>query len=455
MFDKQTTWKERISYGLSDTASNFVFAMISTYLIYFYTDVFGISAGVVGTLFLVTRCIDAFDGPIFGVLIDRTNTRWGKARPYFLWLAVPLSIVFVLTFTTPDLSDTGKIIYAYITYMALSILYSAINVPVTAILPSLSSSPKERTVIVTVRMIFAAVGSAIISICVLPLVDLIGQGDKQKGFFWTVVMLAVIASLLFLIAFKNVREKVKPVSADGKVSMKDLVVVMKNNKPWIILVIFAFLYFLVFTIKMQSTVYYLTYNFNRPDLAAGVLGVSTLSIVATIFIPALTNFFSKKMTMMVGLVVFALGQLIVWLSSLNDSVVLLFVGAIVGVLGLGLIQPIMFAMSADTVDYGEWKTGIRAQGFLSSAPAMGVKIGMGVGGALSGWLLAAGGYVPNQMQTKSALMAIEWSYIWVPIIGIAIAIFVMLFYNLDKTSDQMTKDLETRKAEAGGANIEL
>ncbi|EFR98459.1 xylose transporter, partial [Listeria ivanovii FSL F6-596] len=142
----------------------------------------------------------------------------------------------------------------------------------------------------------------------------------------------------------------------------------------------------------------------------------------------------------------AFGQLIVWFSSLNDSVVLLFIGAIVGVLGLGLIQPILFAMSADTVDYGEWKTGIRAQGLLSSAPAMGVKIGMGVGGALSGWLLAAGGYVPNQVQSKSALMAIEWSYIWVPIIGIALAIFVMLFYDLDKTSDEMTSDLEARKA---------
>ncbi|AQY49684.1 sugar (glycoside-Pentoside-Hexuronide) transporter [Listeria weihenstephanensis FSL R9-0317] len=445
MFDKQTSWKERISYGLSDTASNFVFAMISTYLIYFYTDVFGIGAATVGTLFLVTRCIDAFDGPVFGILIDRTNTRWGKSRPYFLWLAIPLAVVFVMTFTTPDLSLTGKTVYAYITYMTLSIMYSAINVPVTAILPSLSSSPKERTVIVTVRMIFAALGSAVVSICVLPMVDLLGQGDKQKGFFWTVVILAVFAVIFFFIAFKNVREKVEPISDKEKIEFKDLLLVMRKNRPWVVMVIFAFIYFLVFTIKMQSTMYYMTYNFGRPDLAAGILGVSTLSIVATICIPKLTSIFTKRTTMLVGLAIFGLGQLIVWISSGNDSVSLLFIGAIVGVLGLGLIQPVLFTMAADTVDYGEWKTGIRAQGFLSSAPTMGVKIGMGVGGAISGWLLSAGGYVPNQTQSASALMAIEWSYIWVPIIGVILAAGVMMFYNLDKTSDTMTRELEARK----------
>lgn len=143
MTENQVGWKERISYGLSDTACNLVFQVIGTYLMFFYTDVFGLSLAAVGTLFLVARIIDALDAPIFGVLIDRTSTKWGKSRPYFLWLAVPFGIMATLTFFTPNLSDSGKSIYAYITYISVGIIYSGVNVPITSILPSLSSNPQE------------------------------------------------------------------------------------------------------------------------------------------------------------------------------------------------------------------------------------------------------------------------------------------------------------------------
>ena len=178
----QVSWKGRISYGLGDTASNLVFQMITMYLMFFYTDVYGLNVAAVGTLFLVARIIDAFDSPIIGVLIDRTNTKWGKSRPYFLWLAVPFAVVAVMTFMTPDFGDTGKLVYAYVTYITLGILYTAINLPLTSLLPSMTSNSQERTVVNSVRMIFGQLGGLVVSIGALPLVAALGKGNQQQGF---------------------------------------------------------------------------------------------------------------------------------------------------------------------------------------------------------------------------------------------------------------------------------
>lgn len=216
----QVSWKERISYGLGDTASNLVFQMITMYLMFFYTDVYGLNVAAVGTLFLVARIIDAFDSPIFGVLIDRTNTRWGKSRPYFLWLALPFAIVAVLTFMTPDIGDTGKIVYAYITYIALGILYAGINLPLTSLLPSMTSNSQERTAVNSVRMIFGQLGGLIVSIGTLPLVAAFGQGDQQQGFLWTMVLFASVAVVLFFITFANTRERVQTANGSQVVPFK-------------------------------------------------------------------------------------------------------------------------------------------------------------------------------------------------------------------------------------------
>lgn len=427
----QTSPAERLSYGLSDLASNLIFAMFGSWIFYFYTDVAGLDAAAIGTLFLIARCIDAFDGPVFGLMIDHTRSRYGKCRPWFLWLALPVAAIFFLTFLTPQFSDTSKFIYACVTYLLLSIGYSAINVPVTAILPSLTSDPQERTILVTIRMVCAAAGTAIISLTVLPTVNYLGEGDQARGFMWLALILSLLILSLFLITFKNLRERVIPINKEEKLDAKTLLFVVRNNRPWIVLVLFVFFYFMIFMIKMQSTVYYMTYNFGRQDLTSAVLGCSSLSIIATLFIPLLTGKFSKKGLMIAGLLIFAAGQLLMWLACNAQLIPVLFTGAITGGLGMGIIQPILFTMVADTVDYSERKTGIRAQGFLSSAPTMGVKTGMGLGGALSGWLLAAGGYVAGATQTSRALDAITLSFIWLPIGGALLAAIIMTFYNPD------------------------
>lgn len=443
---KQTTWKERISYGFSDTASNLVYSMITTYLMFFYTDVFGLSVASVGTLFLVARILDAIDGPIFGILIDRTSTKWGKVRPYFLWFALPFGILAILAFTTPNFSDSGKLIYAYITYILLGICYSAINIPITAILPSLTSDPKERNILVSTRMVLATVGSTIVSIGTLPLVQVFGNGNQQKGFMLTMTLFAVIGIILFLVTFFNVREKVGNTGSDQVVPFKLALKTLKGNTPWFILFFVSFFTFISSIMKSSTTVYYLTYNLNRPDLIGIILALASLNIIAYFLMPLVANKMGKRNVMIYGLILTIIGQFILYFAASTLSVSILIIGTIIGSIGGGFAMGVSFAMNADTVDYGEWKSGIRAQGFLSATPAIGVKAGMGIGGALSAWILTVGKYVPNQEQIPSALRAIEINFIWAPTILSFISILLLLFYKLDKQEKQMISELNERRS---------
>ncbi|MBP2071076.1 glycoside-pentoside-hexuronide (GPH):cation symporter [Thermoanaerobacterium butyriciformans] len=441
----ETTWKERISYGLSDTASNLVYQMITTYLMFFYTDVFGISAAAVGTLFLVARIIDAFDGPFFGILIDHTNTKWGKCRPYFLWLSIPYGVLAILAFTTPSFNASGKLVYAYVTYILLGIIYSGINIPITSILPSLTDNLEERNILVSTRMILATVGATIVSVGTLPLVKVFGNGNQQKGFMMTMTLFAVLAVILFLVTFFNTREKVNE-AKEQSITLKEELKALKGNTPWFILFFVAFINFIAFIMKAQTTVYYLTYNLKMPNLISVALGLGSLNVVSLLIMPFLAKKIGKRNVMITGFTLSILAQFILYLSSLTSSAFIFLIGTVIAAFGNGFVMGAMFSMTADTVDYGEWKSGVRAQGLLSATPAFGVKAGMGIGGALAGWILSIGKYVPDHTQTVSALKAIEINFIWLPLIGFAIGAILLLFYNLDKQQEQMTKELNERRA---------
>ncbi|MET1249995.1 glycoside-pentoside-hexuronide (GPH):cation symporter [Sporolactobacillus sp. STCC-11] len=432
-------WKERISYGLSDTASNLVFGLITTYLMYFYTDVYGLSVATVGTLFLVARVIDAFDGPFFGILIDRTNTKWGKSRPYFLWLAVPFSVLAVLTFTTPDLSPTGKVIYAYVTYILIGILYSGINIPITSILPSLTSNSQERTVLGSVRSICGNVGSLVVSVAALPIVSVLGGGNDKKGFFLTMMIFAGIALVMFLITFKNTRERVQ--SSKGIVRFKDGIKAIKGNVPWFVMIIINLIYFLAFTIRQQTTVYYFNYNLNRSDLVPIVMSLSFVSMISIFFIPTIAKYIGKRNTMALGLGLGIFGQMITGIGAHASNITAVITGTIVVQLGFGFIFGLMSVMLADTVDYGEWRSGVRAQGLLTSASSFAAKFGMGIGGAVSALIMSHAGYTPGTVQSSAALTAIEFNFVWLPAFGFAIAALALCFHHVDKHETQIICEL--------------
>ncbi|MEC0090553.1 glycoside-pentoside-hexuronide (GPH):cation symporter [Paenibacillus macquariensis] len=447
----QVPWKERISYGLGDTASNLIFQTVTMYLMFYYTDVFGLNIAAVGTLFLVARIIDAFDGPIFGVLIDRTTSKWGKSRPWFLWLSFPFAIIAILAFLSPDFGDTGKLAYAYLTYILLNVLYAGINVPLSSILPSLSSDSQERTVVASIRMILAQVGALFVSIATLPLVEALGNGDQKKGFMLTMMIYAVVALVLFLITFKNVRERVQ-VNGNRPVPFKEGIKAIKGNTPWWILLATGLFVFIGVTAKGPATIYFFKYNLGREDLIPLVNGLGIIMLLAIVFVPFLSKKLGKRNTMLTGMVIGMVGQLITYLGAQMMSIPTVLTGVIIGNFGGGIAFGLMFAMIADTIDYGEWKSGVRAPGLLSAASTVGAKFGMGLGGAIAAWVLSIGNYVPNQKQGPSALLAIEFNFIWLTLISNAIVLVLLMFYKLDRVEHQMNNDLTTRR---GGSEIHM
>ena len=279
--------KEKVGYGLGDAASSMFWKLFGMYLLFFYTDVFGIEAGIVGTMFLITRLWDSLFDPVVGVISDRTKTKWGKFRPYLLWGAIPFGILGVLTFTTPNFSPTGKIVYAYITYSLMMMTYSLINVPYASLLGVMSSDPKERTLLSSYRMIFAFLGSILALILIEPLVSLFGDGGENLATGWSlaIVVFAVIAVLFFTCTFSWTKERVKAIK-DDKNLLRDDIKDLFNNKPWWILLGAGIATLIFNSIRDGAAVYYFKYYAIVPEtFNLGFIG-SALSLT-TIYLVSL------------------------------------------------------------------------------------------------------------------------------------------------------------------------
>ncbi|MCM3117682.1 MFS transporter [Neobacillus sp. MER 74] len=438
---------EKVSYGLGDTASNLLFTVVTTYLTFYFTDVYGIKAAAVGTLLLIARIVDMLDSPIFGILIDKTNTKWGKSRPWILWSCIPFSIVVILLFMGPDLSDSGKLAYAYIFYIAANVLYTAVNNPLTTMLPSLTLDIQERTVANSFRMFGGQFGALLVNLTLLPLVAYFGGGDQQKGFFYTMTLFGVIGLIMFFITFLNTKERVQDINGTKSLALKDSIKAIKGNQPWIAGVLLGVVFFILYVMKLSSGIYYITYNLGKPGLVSLVNTLGTLTLVGIIAVPFLSKKFSKKKLIIIGMLINIIGQLIIYFGG--QSTAILLTGVIVGAIGFGLPIGLLFALIADTVDYGEWKSGVRAQGLLAStASGIAIKLGSGLGGAIPAWLLAAGGYVANKPQTQSSLHMISLNFIWLPIILSILSILILAFlYKWEKPYNEIIAELEVRRAQ--------
>jgi glycoside/pentoside/hexuronide:cation symporter, GPH family len=450
MEKNQVPWLERISYGLSDTGFNLMFTMMSTYLLYFYTDVFGVSAAVVAPVFLVGRILDALTDPLEGILMDRVNTRWGKIRPFWLWFSLPWGILATLVFTSPHFSATGKVVYIYITYLLFNAVLSLVSLPISAILPSLTSSAHERTVVNVIRMIFNTFGNLLVMLLTLPLVSALGKSNVNQGYLLTAILFSSIAVLLFLNAWARTRERVKPVSEKpapvGK-ALKSL-----NQLPWYLMMALAIIFNLCATIKNQSTIYYMQYNVGRPELTSAMLTLPNLFLIVTlVFSPAISKKMGKRNASLLGMGISILGCLLVVVADKN--VPLLFAGSIVTALGFGLPFGISGAMFADTVDYVEWKTGVRSTGLIYSASSIGIKMGQGLGGAIGAVVLALGHYVPNVVQSASSLAAIRFDYAWAALIAVVIMTVILFFYPVDKLYPTILEDLKARRESASQSEV--
>lgn len=441
-------WGERFSYSLSDFACNLSFQMVGTYLMIFYTDTFGISAAAVGTLFLVARIIDAFDGPFWGIMIDHTHTRWGKSRPYWLWFSIPFAVFCVLVFTTPNLSLTGKLVWAYITYIGVDVTYSAVNIPITSILPSLTSNPQERVTLSTIRQFMGTAGNTIITGVTLGAVALLGGGSttSKRGWFLWALIIGILVVIIFAIVFKNTKERVQTKSSRKSIPIKTSLKALKRNWPWAIIIFINFIYWLGMQSRSQVTVYFFKYNMHNTQLASLVLSLQLVSLVAVVLTPMTSKAIGKRNTMLGGMILAVIGQLLLSVGATHLSVGMIIFATLVGYMGTGFVSGLIAVMLADAVDYGEWKNGVRAEGIVTSFSSFSAKLGMGIGGAITGWILSATGYVANHTQDATALHGIEMNYIWVPLIGFGLSAVSLAFYKVDKVEKQMLNDLAIKHA---------
>jgi len=337
---QKISWKEKISYGLGDMASAFTFSAISLYLMYFYTDVAGIAPVLLAQFFLLMRIWDGINDPLMGLIVDRTKSKWGKSRPYFLWMAVPYGIIAVLLFMSPNMTMTGKIIWVYATYIVYDIIYTAINLPLACILPSMTDDRNERTNLNAVRMFLGRTGSMIITVAMLPLVTLFGKGNEAVGFRTTMIGFGFLGTVMFLITFANTRERIHAVQE--KVKIKDEFGAITKNKPWWILLVVNFVLWISISIQQSTLLYYFKYVLNAPQLATPFMAVGFISTLLGISIaPHFTKKMGKRNAFMVGNAVSVVGLLIMLVAGIN-SIPLLLIGAIFSYSGSGFGTPLIY-----------------------------------------------------------------------------------------------------------------
>jgi GPH family glycoside/pentoside/hexuronide:cation symporter len=442
---EKISFKEKVGYGLGDTASNLYFQMFVNFLLFFYTDIFGIPAAAAGTMLMVSRFWDAANDPIMGVIADRTNSKWGKFRPYLVWTSVPLAVVGVLTFITPNFSVGGKIVYAYITFTLVMMAYTAINIPYSALMGVISPSSEERTSVSTFRFVLAFVGAFIVQGLTLPLVNLFGDGNQAVGFPITMAIFGVLACILFYITFATTRERVI-VPATQQSSLKQDIKNLLKNRPWMYLLIMGIFTLGYIIIRSGTILYYFKYYLGNEVLASLFMVLGTIAVIAGV---ASTQFFAKKFgKKKLYIAVMGLSTLLTMLFYFipAEQLVLIFVVHILISLVMAPQAPLLWAMYADTADYSEWKNERRATGLIFSAATFAQKFGIAIGGGMAGWLLAFFGFVANTQQTPDTLNGIRLMMSFIPAIGSLIATIAAFFYELDDdTMKNIELELQTRK----------
>ena len=408
---------EKIGYGLGDAACSMLWKLFSVYLMFFYTDICGLDAWVVGLLFLVTRVWDSLLDPFVGLVCDRTRSRWGTFRPWLLWGALPFGLLGVLTFSMPDCSEGGRVAYAAVTYSAMMVVYSLVNVPYASLLGVISSDAQERTTLASFRMAFAAGGSILAVLLIEPLARLFGgEAGHPGGWTASVAVICALVVALLLATFLSTRERVRPVRSERHsvaVSLRDLM----HNRPWLILAAAAICLQLFNAFRESGTVYYFKYCIGEGDSSVVLGGVALtgsalfvavgqlFNIVGIIFTPALAARFGRRRALAGVLLVTALLSLGFRLAEGAGLAALLAAQALIS-LAVGGVLPLLWAMSADVADYAERCTGRRDTGLNFSSYSMAQKIGWSVGSAATAWILSLAGFEANAVQSEATLSVI-------------------------------------------------
>ena len=443
---------EKVSYGLGDTASNLFYQTFTMFLLYFYTDVFGISAAAAGTMFLVVRLLDTFYDPLVGLMADRTKSKYGKFRPWILYSVVPFGVLGFLTFVTPEIATSAKLVYAYITYTSMMFIYSTINVPYGALMAVMTSNSLERTTISAFRSVSAFMGGIIVQAFTLKLVHYFGllkantdgSANEQFGFSAAMGIYSVLAVIMFLATFFMCKERVKPISDVRNPLKKDLKDLF-TNVPWLILTLVGIMTCLYVAVRNGSIIYYFKYYVNNAgtaDLFGFKIGADALvstfmvvgtacSIIGTILLKPMAALIGKKSVYIVSM---SLGTVlsIAYYFLGKDQISLMFLFQALSNFAVGPAMAMMWSMYADTADYSELKTGRRATGLIYSSANFAQKFGWSIGGAIGGYLLAYFGFVANTVPSAETEQGVRVLFGLMPAIWSVIAVVALFFYQLDE-----------------------
>lgn len=469
--------KEKIGYSLGDLAANLVFQTLMTYLAYFYTDIYGLDTADAGAIILIVGLIAAFGfNPIIGALADRTNSKWGKFRPWILFTSIPLGVVALLAFTTPDFSYKGKVIYAIVTYTLLLLLYAANNLPYSALSGVITSDMSERNSMSSYRFVAVMFAQFFVQVFMLPIIETAGGGDKAAGIEIVMTYLAIIGTVMLIITFLTTQERVVPTLEQKSTLAEDLSDLTKN-KPWIIMLLLTILIFITLAMKGGSYVYYFKNYVDSASLAQFIqplinildgvgmnffgedpnsagfglfnAGGIIFMIIGIGFSKRLADKYGKRDVFGIALFISTLFVLSFYLFS-PTSIGLIFGSQILHGLFYGITIPILWAMIADVADYSEWKNGRRATAIIFSAMMVGLKTGLSIGSALVTWILGIYGYVANQAeaiaQTTSAIEGTKMLVSIYPSIPFIIGVLLLFFYKINKKMEvQIEQDLMHRR----------
>jgi GPH family glycoside/pentoside/hexuronide:cation symporter len=451
--------REKIGYSLGDAASNIYFQTFIIFLLNFYTDVFGLPATAVGTMFLLSRIFDAINDPIMGAIADRVNTRWGKFRPLIIFFAIPFVVMGVLTFTTPDYDVSGKLIYAYVTYNLLMIMYTIVNVPYSALMAVITPNSMERTEVSSFRFVAAFAGGLIVQGATVYLVKYFGNGNDAVGWQWAMGCLGGLALVFLCITFFSTKERVHPPAGQRTELRRDLADLF-SNKAWL-LIGGATVFQLVFIVMRNSSiVYYFKYFVQDQQLSlfGATIDLSYESFTSSFLISGtvftilgaiLTKWISKKLdkknTYTGCLLVSAVTSIFVYFLQPQDVILIYLLNIIVSFVW-GPVSVLQWAMYTDAADYSEWKNSRRATGLIMAASLFMLKLGLTLGGALVGWMLGYYGFVANQPQTTETVQGIISLMSYLPALFGIVGVVLMLFYPLNNTvMATIEKELASRR----------
>lgn len=458
------SFREKVAYGFGDLASVLYWQTFMLYFTFFYTNVFIIPASVAATMFLVVRLFDAINDPIMGMIADRTRSRWGKFRPYLLWMCVPFAVAGVLAFTTPNFDETGKIIWAYSTFILIMVLYTAINIPYTALLGVISPNSHDRTSVSSLKFIFAFSAGIIVSATLLPMTKVLGGGNDQAGWQYTFMVYGVAAIIFFLIAFKGTRERVLPPKTQQSSVKKDLYELL-TNRPWLVLLATTVTFILFVAVRGSVTVHYFKYFIDQQTLTLPFMGTKTYtfdvlvsayntigqisSLIGVVVVLWVSKMLGKKKTFILFFVISICSTAILYFLT-AEQLGLIYFFQIIGSMTGGPLSVLLWAMYADTADYGEWIHGRRATGLVFSASTMSQKFGWAIGAYIALTLMAGVGFEPNVAQSADSLWGLLMLFSIIPAgIGV-LSLMIYLTYPLNEEKVKViTDELTHRRAERG------